>query len=257
MSASCLYTGWVMHRRLHPRRHQFRYRAWWLLLDLDEIDTIDTKLRLFSHGRRNFLSFHDDDFGHDASDLRAQIARQLRASHIDFDGGPIRLLCSPRVFGYQFNPLSIYFCYSRSGDLVATVYEVHNTFGERHSYCIAAHVDPAGTVRQSRNKSFYVSPFMGMDMNYDFRLAPPGETLTVGIAGFEGGIPLIKAVLHAERQELSDRRLALLLCTQPLVTLKVIAAIHFEAVRLWWKGLTIHPRGGSADSKRELERKHV
>ncbi len=257
MSASCLYSGWVMHRRMRPQRHHFRYRAWWLFLDLDEIDAFDKKLRLFSRQRRNVISFHDADYGHDTTGLRAQIERQLAAGHIDFDGGPIRLLCSPRVFGYQFNPLSIYFCYRRNGDLAATVYEVHNTFGERHSYCIEATADPAGVVRQTRDKAFYVSPFMGMDMSYDFRLAAPGETLTVGITGSEYGTPLINTVLQAERQELSDRRLASLLCTHPLVTWKITAAIHFEALRLWWKGLAIHPHGASIDTKRELERKHV
>lgn len=257
MASSCIYSGWVMHRRLHPRRHSFRYRAWWLLIDLDEIDALDKRLRLFSRGRRNLISFHDGDYGHDQSSLRAQITRQLSAGGIDYDGGPIRLLCSPRVLGYQFNPLSIYFCHRRDGELAATVYEVHNTFGERHSYCLAAQADSSGVVRQSRDKKFYVSPFMGMDMRYDFRVMPPGETLTVAIAGSEQGQPLLNAVLQAERQELNDRRLASLLVTHPLVTLKVIAAIHYEAVRLWWKGLTIHPHSAALDTKQELERKHV
>jgi hypothetical protein len=246
-----------MHRRMRPRRHHFRYRAWWLCLDLEEIEALDSKLRLFSRRRRNLISFHDDDYGHDTSDLRVQIERQLCASDINFDGGPIRLLCSPRVLGYQFNPLSIYFCYRRAGDLAATVYEVHNTFGERHSYCIAARADSAGVVRQTRDKSFYVSPFMGMDMSYDFRLAAPGETLTVGITGSEDGTPLINTVLQAQRQELSDRRLATLLFTHPFVTWKIIAAIHFEAVRLWWKGLAIHPHSASVDAKPAHERRHV
>lgn len=257
MPASCIYSGWVMHRRLHPRRHHFRYRVWWLLLDLAEIDVIDERLLLFSHERRNLISFHDKDYGHDQASLRAQIIRRLKANGIDFDDGQICLLCSPRVFGYQFNPLSIYFCYRRSGELAATIYEVHNTFGERHSYCIAARVDETGTIRQSSEKAFYVSPFMSMDMSYDFRLAPPGETLTVGISGAREGVPLINAVLQAKRRELSDWRLAGLLCTFPLVTLKVIAAIHFEAVRLWWKGLSIYPHHDAFSSEQEHQRKHV
>lgn len=257
MTSSCIYSGWVMHRRLHPRRHHFRYRAWWLLLDLDELDDISNDLRLFSRGRRNIISFRDRDFGHDASDLRTQINMQLAARGIELDGGPIRLLCSPRVLGYQFNPLSIYFCYRSDGDLVATVYEVHNTFGERHSYCLAARPDRSGVVRQSREKRFYVSPFMGMGMSYDFRLTPPDSTLTVAISGCENGTPLINAVLQAERRDLRDAQLARLLLTHPLVTLKVTAAIHFEAARLWWKGLAIHPHDAADNSKHELESKHV
>lgn len=257
MTASCIYSGWVMHRRLYPRRHHFRYRAWWLLLDLAEIDTLDKRLMIFSRRRGNLISFHDGDYGHDETPLRDQIVRRLHAKGISFDDGRICLLCSPRVLGYQFNPLSVYFCYRQSGELAATVYEVHNTYGERHSYTMAANAEEGGTIRQSSKKAFYVSPFMGMDMSYDFRLAPPGETLTLGISGAEKGVALINTVLHAQRQELTDLRLAELLCTYPLVTLKVIAAIHFEAVRLWWKGLTVHPHVAARDCEQKRERKHV
>ena len=259
--ASSIYSGWVMHRRLRPVRHEFRYRAWWLLLDLDEVDTLGERLRFFSRNRRNVLSFYDADHGHDGSDLRAQVERRLAETRIDCDGGPIRLLCTPRVLGYQFNPLSIYFCYRRDGSLAATVYEVHNTFGERHSYCLAADARQDGRVRQKSDKQFYVSPFMGMGMDYDFRVAPPSETLTVGITGSEHKSPLIHAVLQADRQDVSDRRLLALLCTHPLVTWKVIAAIHVEAFRLWRKGLPIHPRHrtkpDSLHDNKAPERQHV
>lgn len=240
MVASCVYSGWVMHRRLGPTRHQFRYRAWWLLLDLDEVDALDKKLHLFSRGVRNLISFHDSDHGHDGSDLRTQIARKLEANGIGFDGGPIRLLCAPRVLGYQFNPLSIYFCYLRDGQPAAVVYEVHNTFGERHSYCLDVGTQHGGIARQSCDKRLYVSPFMGMEISYDFRVVLPTETLTVGITGSEGGRPLLNAVLQAKRLELSDWRLLALLISHPFVTRKVIAAIHFEAFRLWRKGLPVH-----------------
>lgn len=240
MSASCIYSGWVMHRRLRPMRHQFRYRSWWLLLDLDEVDALDRRLRFFSRGARNLISFHDGDHGHDGADLRTQIVQKLYANGIDFDGGPIRILCTPRIFGYQFNPLSIYFCYRWNGQVAALVYEVHNTFGERHSYCLAAETPRGGVIRQYSNKQFYVSPFLGMEMGYDFRVTPPAETLTIGITGSERGQPLLNAVLHAERHELSDRRLFILLLSHPFVTLKVIAAIHFEAFRLWRRGLSVH-----------------
>lgn len=263
MDASCIYSGWVMHRRLSPVQHHFRYRAWWLLLDLDEIDALDNKLRWFSRVRRNVFSFHDRDFGHDGTDLRGQIEQRLAANGIAFDGGPIRLLCAPRVLGYQFNPLSIYFCYRRDGALAATVYEVHNTFGERHSYCLPVASLHSGIVRQRSDKQFYVSPFMGMAMSYDFRVVPPGKSLTVGITGAERGAPLIHAVLQAERSKLTDGQLLRLFGSHPLVTWKVITAIHWEALRLWRKGLTLHPHVPAAPksspivTSNTVERTHV
>ena len=245
---SCIYSGWVMHRRLRPVLHHFRYRAWWLLLDLDEIDLLDRQLRLFSRGRGNLISFHDRDHGHSVEDLRGEIERLLATSGIAFDGGRIRLLCAPRVLGYQFNPLSIYFCHQRSGGLAAIVYEVHNTYGERHSYCLAAAPRGDGVVSQSADKRFYVSPFIDMEMRYDFRVAPPDESLRVGITGSQRDSPVIHAVLQAQRRELSDRHLLALLVTHPLVTWKVTGAIHFEALRLWWKGLAVRRHVPSAST---------
>ena len=134
---STLYAGTVMHRRVRPRAHRLRYRVFWMLLDLDEIAALPHILRLFSHNRFNAVSFFDNDHGDGSGrPLRAQVEEHLQAAGIAPDGGPIRLLCMPRVFGYGFNPLSVYFCYQRDGSLAAMLYEVHNTFGERHSYLI-------------------------------------------------------------------------------------------------------------------------
>jgi DUF1365 family protein len=239
--ASCVYTGWVMHRRLRPRHHRFRYRAWWLLIDLDELPELSARLRWFSHRSRNAISFYDQDHGHDQRPLRQQVEQQLRKIGIDEAGGPIRLLCMPRVLGYAFNPLSVYFCHRRDGTLAALVYEVHNTFGERHSYAIKVNGAPETVIRQRQSKQFYVSPFMDMDMGYEFEVALPGDTLTIGIVGRNAAGPLIHAVLQADRRDLSDGQLLRLLVTHPLVTLKVIGAIHWEAFRLWSKRLRLHP----------------
>jgi DUF1365 family protein len=244
MTTSCIYSGWVMHRRLKPRRHRFRYRAWWLLLDLDELPALAERLRWFSHGRFNLFSFHDADHGHEAAPLRSQIERRLGDAGIAFDGGPIRLLCMPRVLGYAFNPLSIYFCHRRDTALAAMVYEVHNTFGERHSYVIEAPRDIGAVIRQRSDKRLYVSPFMDMDMAYEFRVTLPASTIAVGISGADAQGPLISAVLQARRRELGDAQLLRLLFTHPFVTLKVIGAIHWEALRLWGKRLQLRPRSG-------------
>ncbi|MGC2011685.1 MAG: DUF1365 family protein, partial [Pseudolabrys sp.] len=136
-SRSALYVGSVMHRRVRPRVHKFRYRAFWFLVDLDELPEIAGRLRLFSHNRFNLFSFQDKDHGDGtATPLRAQVERQLGEAGIHLAGGPIRLLCMPRTLAYCFNPLSIYFCYRADGTLAALVYQVHNTFGERHSYAM-------------------------------------------------------------------------------------------------------------------------
>jgi DUF1365 family protein len=214
-----------------------------MLLDLDEIDLLPQRLRLFSRNRFNAVSFHDSDHG-DGSDvpLRRQIDAQLRAAGIEAAAGPIRLLCMPRIFGYGFNPLSVYFCYRNDGPLVAVLYEVHNTFGERHSYLIP--VEPgAGTVfEQCCNKNFYVSPFMDMDMSYAFRVVAPGERISVAIDTSNNDGRVLTAALIGTRRLLTDAGLLRVLAAYPFATLKVIAAIHWHAVRMWLKGFRLRPR---------------
>jgi len=241
-SGSALYVGSVMHRRLRPRVHRLRHRAFWMLLDLDEIDSLASRLPLFSRNRFNAVSFRDADHGDgSATPLRAQITRHLKAAGMS-DVGAIRLLCMPRIFGYGFNPLSIYFCHSRQGELTAILYEVHNTFGQRHSYLIP--VDPgAGTViDQLCHKSFYVSPFLNMDMTYAFRVASPGDRVSVVIRGGDRDGPLIVAALTGRRVPLTNATLLGVLLTHPLLTLKVIVAIHWHALRMVLKGYRLRAR---------------
>jgi DUF1365 family protein len=239
--ASCIYSGWVMHRRLKPRRHRFRYRAWWLLLDLAEIPRLAEKLRWFSCGGFNLFAFHASDYGHGPGTLRAQVERHLEDAGIDWDRGPVRLLCMPRVLGYAFNPLSVYFCHRRDGTIAAMVYEVHNTFGERHSYVMEATPAADPVIRQKSAKRFHVSPFMGMDVSYDFRTTQPLETISIGVSASDAAGPVLHAAMQGERRLLDDTQLLRLLLTHPLVTLKVIGAIHWEALRLLGKRLRLHP----------------
>src|SRR5580658_140903 len=173
---STLYAGIVTHRRLRPRPHRLRYRVFWMLLDLDEIGRLPRRLRLFSHNRFNALSFFDTDHGDGSGrPLRDQVEGHLRAAGLATDGGAIRLFCMPRIFGYGFNPLSVYFCHRRDGALVALLYEVRNTFGERHSYLIPVGASDDAVIRQSCDKCFYVSPFLDMSLRYDFRVVPPAS----------------------------------------------------------------------------------
>jgi DUF1365 family protein len=240
--ASALYAGTVMHRRLQPRRHQFRYRAFWLLLDLDDLAGLCSRLRLFSYNRANLFSLHDADHGDgSATPLRFQVERQLANAGIDIRGGAIKLLCMPRTFGYSFNPLSLYFCYRSDGGLVAIVYQVHNTFAERHSYVVLAE-GSVGRVNQTCRKAFYVSPFLDMDLRYEFRVGLPDEHVAVAIRVASSNGTVMHAGLRATRSTLCDRALLKVLITIPAVTLKVIAAIHWQAARLWLKGMRIQPR---------------
>ncbi len=239
---SSLYVGSVMHRRLHPRTHHFRYRAFWLLLDLDELRDLSSKLRWFSYNRPNVFSFYDTDHGDKSqTPLRAQIERQLLDANVDCAGGRIQLLCMPRTLGYCFNPLSIFFCYRADGVLAALVYQVHNTFGERHSYVIRVEHE-SGALHQSCRKLFYVSPFLEMDMRYVFRITGPDERIVVGICASSATNPVLHAVLTGKRQKLSDRNLARVFLQIPAVTLKVTAAIHLEALRLWAKRIRLRQR---------------
>ena len=239
---SALYVGSVMHRRLRPRVHRFRYRAFWFLIDLEELDRLSSKLRWFSHNKSNLFSIDDKDHGDGSTTpLRAQVELKLREARIEFAGGSIRLLCMPRTLGYCFNPLSIYFCCHADGTPAALVYQVHNTFGERHSYVIPAKQD-GDAVRQNCRKALYVSPFLDMNMRYDFRVAGPDEQIAVGISVSAPDEKILHAVLTGDRSELSDRNLVHVFLTIPAITLKVIAAIHWEALRLWLKGLRLRPR---------------
>jgi uncharacterized protein len=243
---SALYLGSVVHRRLRPKRHYLRYAAFWMLLDLDEIGDLDRRLILFSRGRFNAMSFFDTDHGEQTREpLRRQVERHLTAAGIAADGGAIRLLCMPRIFGYGFNPLSIYFCYRRDGALAALLYEVRNTFGERHSYLIAVEQTgggAGGAIRQSCDKCFYVSPFMDMRMRYQFRVVPPERDVSVAISAGDAQGPTIVASLAGRREALTDAALLRLLLRVPFLTLKVMAAIHWHALRMWLKGFALKPR---------------
>jgi uncharacterized protein len=236
---SALYLGRVGHLRLRPKRHVLGYRSFMLLLDLDELDALDRSLRWFSARRFNLFGFRERDHGDaSATPLREQVAAHLRAAGIDQSLGSVQLLCLPRMIGYVFNPLSLYFCHGVEGELLAILYEVSSTFGERHTYFAPVQGD-ARPVVQTARKRLHVSPFMSMDQSYDFCVEPPGERVRIGVASRDGNGPILQASFVGRREPLSDASLIRTFASHPFQTAAVMAAIHWEAVKLLAKGVRL------------------
>lgn len=247
--SSALYSGRVVHHRHRPRQHRFEYRVFSLLLDLDELDRLDRRLRWFGHNRFALFSLHDRDHGSgdDGSDLRSYVRARLDEAGLGEVDGPVRLLCYPRMLGYVFNPLSVYYCARRDGSLGAMIYEVNNAHDERHSYVIpVARSGRKRTIRQTCDKDFYVSPFMPMDCRYRFHIEPPradpGSRLTLFIHQTHREQRMLDAWFVGTRQPLTDRTLLRAALAVPLLTLRVTGGILWQALRLWRKGLPIQPR---------------
>jgi DUF1365 family protein len=243
MTASALYFSGVMHKRLLPFRHRFDYRVVTLLADLDELPDLARRLRLFSLDRFNVFSFHRKDHGpRDGSPLRPWMDARLKEAGIDLDGGPVRLIAYPRVWGYAFNPLTVWFCYHRDGTLRAVNYEVSNTFGQHHHYLIP--VPPGHTsdkaLHQGCRKDFHVSPFIPIEGGYAFRVTEPGDRQATVIRQHVDAGEILVASQVGRRAELTDRNLLRALAGHPLMTFKVIAAIHWQALKLWRRGARFH-----------------
>jgi DUF1365 family protein len=232
-----------MHRRLRPRVHRFKYRVFSLLIDLDELPAL-AKLRLFGWNRRGLFSFFDRDHGA-GGDLRGWLDGLLAGAGIA-PGGARRVLCYPRILGHVFNPLSVWFCDDENGALKAIIYEVHNTYDEGHAYVFP--VTAGDVARHDCAKDFYVSPFLTKDCRYHFRITPPGRTAAVAIHETEGGQAILNASFAGERRELTDAALLRLFLRYPLMTVKVVVAIHFEAVRLMLKGIRRHAHAPLAEA---------
>jgi DUF1365 family protein len=247
--AAALYFGEVMHARLKPMGHRFSYRVMSLLIDLDRLSEADLLSRLFGVNRAALYSFHEADHGErDGSSLRAYAQRCAAKHEIDLAGGRVWLLCYPRLLGYTFNPLSVYFCHRADGALALLIYEVRNTFGDIHAYALpvrAGEISAAG-IRQQQDKLFYVSPFVEMAMRYHFRISPPGENVKLRILETDREAPLLAATFHGRRRALTTRALLRAFFALPLVTLKIVVAIHWEALRLWVKGARLVPRPNPA-----------
>ena len=240
--AGFLYTTRVMHRRLVAPLHRFVYRLFYLLLDIDRLDELDRGLRLFSRNRFNLVAFHDRDHGNgERGGLRGWAEALLAASGVRLDGGRIRLLCLPRVLGFAFNPLAIWYCQHRDGSLRAIIAEVRNTFGEKHCYVLASGGRPLTYEGpHAKDKCFHVSPFLDLVGQYQFRFAEPAGSLRVLIHETREGTPILGATLAGERRALGDGALLRQVARMPWMALKVVAGIHWEALKLWLRGARFH-----------------
>ena len=242
MSASCLYLGEVMHQRLRQVVYRFTYKVFSLCVDLDELPALHRRLRFFSHNRFNLFSLHDRDHGpRDGSALRPWLERLLDARGIALDGGRVQLLCFPRVLGYVFNPMCVWYCRHRNGSLRAVVCEVRNTFGGMHHYVLTAGGRPMDWRAEYRaRKVFHVSPFIQPEAEYRFHFQKPGQRVRVFIDERVDGAGLLKASIGGERLPLTDAGLLRMFLRLPFMTFKIIAMIHWQAVKIWLKGGRFH-----------------
>ena len=270
-----------MHARFTPRQHRFAYRIFLFAIDLDELDQLHRRLRFFSFNRRNLYSFRDGDYlptgermhnsGQDndpsvpaqkvrrtPAHLKARVVAWLAERGVNLEGGRVLLVTLPRVLGYGFNPVSFYFCSDREGRPVASIAEVTNTFREVKPYFLGpeTQTDAVGEFRRRTPKHFYVSPYSDVDLAFDFTLRAPGERLAMQIDDYTGAKRTFTSTLSGRRRELTSARLAWFTFKYPLITLRVIALIHWHALLLWLKRVPWFPKAARAADQRDLYRAH-
>lgn len=237
-----------MHMRLAPFGHKFRYRVFCLLLDIDRLPETCARLPLLRLDRFGLLAFHRKDHGpRDGTELRPWVESQLAEAGLPAPHR-IRLLSFPRILGYVFNPLSVYYCADEDGMLSAVIYEVKNTFGDQHPYVVPIAPEPNAAARHVVDKGFFVSPFIGQDETYRFTIRQPGDRLALKIRQ-----ETLIATWSGVRRPLTNGNLLRLWAGHPLMTLKVMAAIHWQALKLWWKGARFRPYRGPYPEHSEQE----
>ena len=233
---SSLYNGTVIHKRFKPKKHFFKYRVFSLLLDLSELNHLNKSINFFSYNSFNLISFFDKDHGErDGSSLFEWVKKNLVENNINANNIKIKLLCYPRIFGYVFNPLSVFFVYDSQENLISILYEVKNTFGEQHTYIFK--VDNNNLLQHNCSKKFHVSPFIEMDCNYFFRILKPAEKISVIIDQYQLDEKILFASQDGRRVDFNTKELLKSYIKHPLMTFKIISAIHFEAFKLWAKGI--------------------
>lgn len=271
-----------MHARLVPRPHRFSYRLFFFAFDLDELETLSRKLRLFSLGRLGLYSFLDRDYlpvdepchlpegigamrARTGAGLKDRVVAYLCAHGIDLAGGRVVLVTLPRILGFLFNPVSFYHCFDAAGRPVAVIAEVTNTFREVKPYVLGPETRvpasdgsdaPKPTFRSRQAKRFYVSPFSDVDVRFDFHLRTPGDDLAARIDDYAGDIRTLTSTVTGPRRDLTDARLAWFALKYPLLTLRVVLLIHWQAFRLWLKRVPWHAKAARHSEQTGLYRAH-
>ena len=238
---SYMYCGTVGHKRYLPKRHSFVYKVFFLYLDIDEPNPLGNKLRFFGHNKWAAMSFYNKDHGPRTGErLRPWVEAKLLESNIKPDGGPIKLLCHGRVLGFGFTPLSVYFCFRKDSSLSAVLYEVCNTYFERHTYVLPVKNNYSATIYQKCKKELYVSPFNDMNGYYEFQITHPEETIKIDVNYKIDENLLLSTCFVGQKLPLTTLSLVRCLIIFPFLTFKIFSAIHWEAVRLWFKRLRVY-----------------
>ena len=236
ISNSKIYVGSVIHRRFKPKNHYFKYKVFSLLIDLNELEDIQNEIKIFSYNSFNIISFFDKDHGpRDGSSVIKWVKKNVKNIGIDNQKIQIKLLCYPRIFGYVLNPLSVFFIYDENSNLISILYEVKNTFGEQHTYIFK--ISDQKIISNDCIKKFHVSPFIEMDCHYFFRILKPSERISVVIDQRDKDGKLLYASQDGKAKKFNNKNLIISFLSHPLMTFKVISAIHFEAFKLWLKGI--------------------
>ena len=234
---SSIYIGNVIHKRFKPKIHFFKYKVFSILLDISEIDILDKSLKIFSYNKFNIVSFYDADHGpRDGTSIKEWVIKNLNDNRINTENIKIKLLCYPRIFGYVFNPLSVFCIENKNSVLISILYEVKNTFGEQHTYIFKTK-ENENYIKHTCKKKFHVSPFIEMDCTYFFKILKPSEKISVIIDQYDEEGKLLYVSQDGDRIELNNKNLVLSYLRHPLMTFKIIVAIHFEAFKLWTKGI--------------------
>ena len=240
---SYIYTGSVIHKRFKPKIQSFNYKVFSMLIDLSEIYLLNKNLKIFSYNKFNIISFFNKDHGpRDGSSLKNWVVNNLKKNNIETNDIQIKILCYPRIFGYVFNPLSVFYVYDKNSDLISILYEVKNTFGEQHTYIFKTKKEN-NLIQHVCKKKFHVSPFIQMNCVYFFRLLKPGNKISViiDVQDLEGKI--LYASQDGIKSELNNNNLIKSYLKHPLMTFKIIMAIHYEALKLWIKGIKFIKKG--------------
>ncbi len=249
---SCLYECRVMHNRLEPIRNAFHYDYFMFYVDIDELDRLPKRHALISHNRPNAYTFRDKDHLHRRGSVRDSVLEFCKSNGLLEEPARIMLLTNFQTFGYTFNPVSFYFCFDAGGRALCAVVEVHNTFGEMKPYFVPRDSLLSGEFRHRTDKFFYVSPFIDMDTLFEFRLAVPADRLHLQIDDYRHGKRLFLSTLTGRRRDLTSLRLAWWSLRFPLVTVKIILMIHWQALKLWLRRLPYYRKHENTHLQKEI-----